>query len=218
MEKSKKFELLLQFVQALELKPQEIVELFKAKEKGFIANKTLFEPGMFYYANQTFSKELIPGQVVSGIVGYVEKNRALVVGLDEIKLPWSNSWLWINATKDLFEGKEATRLIVEQSLLQNLKTEAAQWCYGFANNGVKQGEAFLLSLREWESLLANKNVVNAALKILSAPLLDGCYWSSTEFHEFHGDSCRAWAIRIKDSRCLPHLKTDELSVRLMFWV
>ena len=37
MEKSKKFELLLQFLQELELKPQEVVELFKAEEKGFIA-------------------------------------------------------------------------------------------------------------------------------------------------------------------------------------
>lgn len=213
MEKSKKFELLLQFVQTLELKPQEVVELFKAKEKGFIANKALFEPGMFYYANQTFSKELIAGQVVSGIVGLVEKSRALVVGLDEIKLPWSNSWLWIDAAKDLFDGKEATRLTVKQSLRQNLKTEAAQWCHYFANNGVKQGEAFLLSLHEWEGVLANKDVINAALKVLSAPLLDGCYWSSTE-----NDSYKTWAVRIEDSRCFARLKTDELSVRLMFWV
>ncbi len=215
MEKSKKFELLLQFVQTLELRPQEVVELFKAKEKGFIANKALFEPGMFYYANQTFSKELIAGQVVSGIVGLVEKSRTLVVGLDETKLPWSNSWLWVEPTRDLFDGKEATRLSVAQSVRQNLKTEAAQWCYEYDKNGVQQGEAFLPSIHEWDGLLANKYVINEALRVLSAPLLDGCYWSATEVRSHPN---RAWKIRVKDGCKFDCSKTDEFSVRPVFWV
>lgn len=186
MKKSKKFELLLQFVQTLELKPQEVVELFKAKEKGFIANKTLFEPGMFYYANQTFSKELIAGQIVSGIVGFVEKSRALVVGLDERKMSF-----------------------------EEFREEAIRWCYEYNKNGVQRGEAFLPSLQNWDFLLSQKEAINRALKVLSVPLLDGCYWSSTEVQR---NSDRAWAIRVGDGKHLDCLKRDEFSVRPVFWV
>lgn len=212
MEKSKKFELLNQFIQALELKPQEAIEFFKMQSAGVIANKNLLEPGMFYYADQTFSKKLIPNKIVSGVVGYVEKNRALVVALNEEKLPWSDGLFSVGETKNLFEGKEATRLLAKVFRF-GVKKEAALWCFKFRGNGIIQGDAFLSSTHEWDNLSVNLEVINNSLGLLKAPLLKGIYWSSNE-----DDSYSAMVMRLDDLSKYQCRKDVELFVRPMFWV
>ena len=72
---------------------------------------------------------------------------------------------------------------------QAQEAEAAQWCYDYAEDGVKQGEAFLPSLAELEKLFANKAAINASLKALGVALLEGWYWSSTEY-----SSSYAWSL------------------------
>ena len=90
-------------------------------------------------------------------------------------------------------GKEATRKILEISRKKRQEAEAAQWCYDYAEDGVKQGEAFLPSLTELEKLFANKAAINASLNALGVALLEGWYWSSTEY-----DNYGAWVLRVSD--------------------
>lgn len=49
------------------------------------------------------------------------------------------------------------------------------------------------SLTELEKLFANKAAINASLNALGVALLEGWYWSSTEF-----DYDSAWNLRMSD--------------------
>lgn len=108
-------------------------------------------------------------------------------------MPWSSDWLEAKATQKMTGGKEATRKILEISRKKRQEAEAAQWCYDYAEDGVKQGEAFLPSLTELEKLFANKAAINASLNALGVALLEGWYWSSTEYNSFS-----AWNLWMDD--------------------
>ena len=94
-------------------------------------------------------------------------------------------------------GKEATRKILEISRKKRQEAEAAQWCYDYAEDGVKQGEAFLPSLTELEKLFANKAAINASLNALGVALLEGWYWSSTEYSDYG-----AWILAMSDGKTI----------------
>lgn len=49
------------------------------------------------------------------------------------------------------------------------------------------------SLTELEKLFANKAAINASLNALGVALLEGWYWSSTEY-----DNYNAWLLRMSD--------------------
>ena len=49
------------------------------------------------------------------------------------------------------------------------------------------------SLTELEKLFANKAAINASLNALGVALLEGWYWSSTEYDDYH-----AWRLRMSD--------------------
>ena len=49
------------------------------------------------------------------------------------------------------------------------------------------------SLTELEKLFANKAAINASLNALGVALLEGWYWSSTEY-----DYYNAWKLRMSD--------------------
>ena len=106
-------------------------------------------------------------------------------------MPWSSDWLEAKATQKMTGGKEATRKILEISRKKRQEAEAAQWCYDYAEDGVKQGEAFLPSLTELEKLFANKAAINASLNALGVALLEGWYWSSAEYL-----SSNAWTLYV----------------------
>ena len=122
MEKLEKFEFVFRYAQRLRLKPQEMGEYFlsKAKEPSFVPNP-LVNVGQFCYDDKTFSTDLIEQKTVSGIVSYVERKRALIVGLRSIELPWSSDFLQVCETRNLTDGKEATRLILEKPLKKILR-------------------------------------------------------------------------------------------------
>lgn len=138
-------------------------------------------PGMYIYADGLICPEIIEGRQVMAIVGSVDVSDVLAVCLQEACLPWSSDWLHAEATQKMTSGKEATRKILEISREKRQKAEAAQWCYDYAEDGVKQGEAFLPSLTELKKLFANKTAINASLKALGVALLEGWLWSSTEY-------------------------------------
>ena len=168
MNKKEKLEQVNHLVQKLGLSPQEAVEYFSAKvvESSSVVRECEVAvgvlPGMYVYADGLISSEIIEGRQVMAVVGSVDGSDVLAVCLQEACLPWFSDW----------QG-----------------AEAAQWCYDYAEDGVKQGEAFLPSLTELEKLFANKAAINASLKALGVAWLEGWYWSSTEY-----DNTNAWGF------------------------
>ena len=148
-------------------------------------------PGMYVYADGLIYPEIIEERQVMAIVGSVDGSDVLAVCLQEACLPRSSDWLEAKATQKMTGGKEATRKILEISRKKRQEAEAAQWCYDYAEDGVKQGDAFLPSLTELEKLFANKAAINASLNALGVALLEG--WSSTEY-----STSGAWALGMSD--------------------
>ena len=201
MEKLEKFEFVFRYAQRLGLKPQEMGEYFlsKAKEPSFVPNP-LVNVGQFCYDDKTFSTDLIEQKTVSGIVSYVERKRALIVGLRSIELPWSSDFLQVCETRNLTDGKKATRLILEKAAEKNLKAEAAQWCFDFNQDGVQKGEAFLASLQELRKISHGIIKINGALVALNASPMSYWYWSSTESTDNRACSLSATGVLTNDRK------------------
>ena len=196
METNKKLELLTGIVDEFNLSVNDVVSywmksgrlnLDAATVSSQVVSSRKYEtpkrvfPGMYIYADGLIYPEIIEGRQVMAIVGSVDVSDVLAVCLQEACLPWSSDWLHAEATQKMTSGKEATRKILEISREKQQKAEAAQWCYDYAEDGVKQGEAFLPSLTELKKLFANKTAINASLKALGVALLEGWLWSSTEY-------------------------------------
>ena len=102
--------------------------------KKFVTPKKV-EPGMFYYADGLIFPELIKDSQVSAIVGCVDRNHGLALGLRETVLPWSSDWLYVDMSCRL-SGEEATALILKTAKEKHKKAEAAEWCTKYAFDGI----------------------------------------------------------------------------------
>lgn len=218
METNKKLELLTGIVDEFNLSVNDVVSYWvksgrlnldaatvssQAVSSGKYETPKGVLPGMYIYADGLIYPEIIEGRQVMAIVGSVDGSGVLAVCLQEACLPWSSDWLEAKATQKMTGGKEATRKILEISRKKRQEAEAAQWCYDYAEDGVKQGEAFLPSLTELEKLFANKAAINASLKALGVALLEGWYWSSTEY-----DYTNAWPLRMSDGSRNGNVKSN----------
>lgn len=226
MEKQKNLELVFNYAQNLGLSPKEVLTFFAAKaeenasfmvqnnvnSKGGL-EKVLPCSGMFYYEDNTFSFKRIANKVVSGIVVYVEASRALIVCLEEKRLVWSTDSVAIYLNRKELSGYEATQNILKEISSCHQKAEAAKWCAEFAQNGVKQGEAFLPSTYELIKISDNRERINKALKELDLVSLSGLYWSSNEANE-----TSAILVRLADAQKQVFPK-DRVGgfVRPVFW-
>ena len=218
MQKEKALEKIFQFAQEQNLSRQEIDDYFlaKARKKISVAQNCSHskdvKPGMFVYADNSISAKLISGCQVKAVVGYVENGEAYAVCLQQTSLPWSSDYLEVKVIRNMTNGKEATRKILEIAQKRGKKVEAAQWCYDYAKDGVQRGEAFLPSLAEWEKLYANKAAINASLRKLKADKLGCLYWAPSElnnkfvwkFDMNNGNSY--WDFKKYDSYVRPILK------------
>ncbi len=146
-------------------------------------------PGMYVYADGFIYPEIIEGRRIKAVVGFVNASKILAVCLREEYLPWSSDFLMVRKSLDENNGKEATRLILEASHRERKLAEAAEWCYEYDKDGVKQGEAFLPSMDELRKLSADIDIINVSLEELGGFSLSGDYWSSSEH-----SNCDAWRL------------------------
>ena len=170
--------------------------------KKFVTPKKI-EPGMFYYADGLIFPELIKDNQVSAIVGSVEKNHGLALGLREAMLPWSSGWLYIKVLLGLSElsGKEATALILKAAKERHKNAEAAEWCAEYAFDGIKAGTGFMPSKEELKRVFANRIKLCEALVQLDADgVQEACLYLSSSEH----DSTHAWLVRSSDG----HMTND----------
>lgn len=210
MERKEKLEMLTALVGELGFSCDDVVNYWKAsgkleakqsrslipagtEEASQDQNSAKVTPGMFVYVDGLISSEIIEGRQIKAVIGYVDGSDVLAVCLHEAKLPWASKWLEVPETEEMLSGKKATHKILEIAQKEHTKAEAAQWCYNYDRDGVKRGEAFLPSITELEQLCANGVAINASLNALGVALLDGWYWSSTEYNGNY-----AWTLGMRN--------------------
>ena len=183
--------------------------------KKFVTPKKVV-PGMFYYADGLIFPELIKDNEVSAIVGCVEKNHGLALGLRETELPWSRNFLYVDIPTRL-SGKEATALILKAAQKVRKNAEAAEWCAEYAFDGIKAGAGFMPSKEELKRIFGNRKKLRESFALLTSGGLSGnClqedafYWSSSENlnHDVY-----AWVVRPSDGGMGSYSKLNSNRVR-----
>ena len=183
--------------------------------KKFVTPKKVV-PGMFYYADGLIFPELIEDNQVSAIVGCVDRNHGLALGLRETELPWSSDWLYVDIPTRL-SGKEATALILKAAQKVQKNAEAAEWCAEYAFDGIKAGTGFMPSKEELKRIFGNRKKLRESFALLNSGGLSGnClldeafYWSSSEGYSYGNV---AWVVRPSDSLMYRYYKTFSYRVR-----
>ena len=168
--------------------------------KKFVTPKKVVS-GMFYYADGLIFPELIKDNEVSAIVGCVEKNHGLALGLRETELPWSRNFLYVDIPTRL-SGKEATALILKAAQKVRKNAEAAEWCAEYTFDGIKAGTGFLPNKEELKRIFGNLKKLRESFALLNSGGLSGnClqedafYWSSSESGLYDSG---AWVVRPSD--------------------
>ena len=165
--------------------------------KKFVTPKKI-APGMFYYADGLIFPELIEDNQVSAIVGCVDRNHGLALGLRETELPWSSHFLYVDIPTRL-SGKEATALILKAAQKVRKNAEAAEWCAEYAFDGIKAGTGFLPNKEELKRIFGNRKKLRQSFALLNSGGLsvdslqeDAFYWSSFEYDD---SDLHAWRVR-----------------------
>ena len=181
--------------------------------KKFVTPKKVV-PGMFYYADGLIFPELIKDNEVSAIVGCVEKNHGLALGLRETELPWSSNFLYVDIPTRL-SGKEATALILKAAQKVRKNAEAAEWCAEYAFDGIKAGAGFMPSKEELKRIFGNRKKLRESFALLTSGGLSGnClqedafYWSSSEYNYTF-----VWRVR-PSVGTMHHYSTKDYSLRV----
>ena len=167
--------------------------------KKFVTPKKVV-PGMFYYADGLIFPELIKDNQVSAVVGCVDRNHGLALGLRETELPWSSNFLYVDIPTRL-SGKEATALILKAAQKVRKNAEAAEWCAEYAFDGIEAGTGFMPSKEELKRVFANRIKLCEALVQLDADgVQEACLYLSSSEH----DSTHACLVRSSDG----HMTND----------
>ncbi|MDO4162708.1 MAG: hypothetical protein Q4D80_06895 [Pseudomonadota bacterium] len=158
-------------------KPKDLsaVTILRSKE---IVPPRVIEPGMFLYEDGLVYPGSIEGNRITSVIGYVGKHSGLAVCLKDEQKFWSSDRLCINVSSR-FSGMETTRRILEEALRQGKRAEAARYCFEYAEDGVKAGEAFLPTQKELDAVYQNKERVQHSLSLIHAFNLKKLYWSSS---------------------------------------
>ena len=179
--------------------PHDQSKMFCLSQEEVDGN-TVAHVGDIMYSDKTFSTELIKTKTPIGVV-FDDANH-LAVALDQTSLYWSTENVDIpslgNCTQDPFScstnGKQNTAAIMTY-VKTNGKTgryPAAKYCTSYKPSTVYQdevwyaeGQWFLPSMKELQTLYNNKAVVNASLqKVNAVQLAEDYYWSSTENSDY----------------------------------
>jgi len=192
---------------------QETVQV----EKSAIEVETFFSEvkvGWYAFAGGKFSPVSDTYPNCQGVVGWVNPDksapqgqRGLIVTPDEVKKAWSDKDCETNI-KDEYDGKGNTEKLIAYGKKHKINFPAAEWCAQYSKNGVRPGEGFMPSKEQLERIVANRKIVNPALQGIGGIILDGWYWSSSEYS--YGT---AWLVYAYDGSVYGNSKYYNLYVR-----
>ena len=196
-----------------QLQEQETVQV----EKSAIEVETFFSEvkvGWYAFAGGKFSPDPDSYPNCQGVVGWVnpDKNapqgqRGLIVTPDEVKKAWSDKHCETNI-KDEYDGKGNTEKLIAYGKAHDISFPAAEWCAQYSQNGVRPGEGFMPASEQLKRIVANRKIVNPALQKIGGIILDGWYWSSSEYS--YGT---AWLVYAYDGSVYGNSKYYNLYVR-----
>ena len=196
-----------------QLQEQETVQV----EKSAIEVETFFSEvkvGWYAFAGGKFSPDPDSYPNCQGVVGWVNPDksapqgqRGLIVTPDEVKKAWSDKDCETNI-KDEYDGKGNTEKLIAYGKKHKINFPAAEWCAQYSKNGVRPGEGFMPSKEQLERIVANRKIVNPALQGIGGIILDGWYWSSSEYS--YGT---AWLVYAYDGSVYGNSKYYNLYVR-----
>ena len=192
---------------------QETVQV----EKSAIEVETFFSEvkvGWYAFAGGKFSPDPDSYPNCQGVVGWVNPDksapqgqRGLIVTPDEVKKAWSDKDCETNI-KDEYDGKGNTEKLIVYGKAHGISFPAAEWCVRYSKNGVRPGEGFMPSKEQLKLIVANRELVNPALQGIGGIILDGWYWSSSEYS--YGT---AWLVYAYDGSVYGNSKYYNLYVR-----
>lgn len=172
-------------------------------------------PGMFVAPDNRIYRGMPEGGPVSGVVGFVDGDKALALCLTERSYPWSSSCISVPETRTMTSGLAATRKILETARKLGKKAEAAEWCANYP--GIKAAEVFLPSIFELKRLLSCQYIINRSLDMLGGGvhLLDARhpYLSSNE-----ESSCYVRTSQDPEKKNETYVPFVSFVVRPVFWV
>ena len=186
--------------------PHDQSKMFCLSQEEIDGN-TVAHVGDILYSDKTFSTELIKTKMPIGVV-FDEANH-LAIALDQTSLYWSleKEFHWVDVPtlgncEEAFScstnGKQNTAAIMEyvKTSGKTGKYLAAEYCASYQPSTVYQddvwygeGQWFLPSMKELQTLYNNREVVNASLQKVNAVRLSSHYWSSSE-----ASSMSAWSF------------------------
>ena len=199
-------------------KPQQLQEQETVQvEKSATEVKTFFpevKVGWYAFAGGKFSPDPDSYPNCQGVVGWVNPDksapqgqRGLIVTPDEVKKAWSDKDCETNI-KDEYDGKGNTEKLIAYGKAHDISFPAAEWCAQYSKNGVKPGEGFMPASEQLKLIVANRKIVNPALQKIGGIILDGWYWSSSEYS--YGT---AWLVYAYDGSVYGNSKYYNLYVR-----
>ena len=121
---------------------------------------------------------------VKAIVSYVDESRNYALGVCPVRimLPFSFSCLPVT-TEHIQSGREATKFLLEEAAKRGIELPAAEFCVNFDRNGVRKGEAFLLSLYEMQQM--QRGALMEAWKQIGMDRGECAFVSSTVGHNYN---------------------------------
>ena len=192
---------------------QETVQV----EKSVVEVETFFSEvkvGWYAFAGGKFSPVSDTYPNCQGVVGWVNPDksapqgqRGLIVTPDEVKKAWSDKDCETNI-KDEYDGKGNTEKLIAYGKKHKINFPAAEWCAQYSKNGVRPGEGFMPASEQLKLIVANRKIVNPALQGIGGIILDGWYWSSSEYS--YGT---AWLVYAYDGSVYGNSKYYNLYVR-----
>mgnify|MGYP001089200305 CR=1 FL=1 len=196
-----------------QLQEQETVQV----EKSAIEVETFFSEvkvGWYAFAGGKFSPDPDSYPNCQGVVGWVNPDksapqgqRGLIVTPDEVKKAWSDKHCETNI-KDEYDGKGNTEKLIVYGKAHGISFPAAEWRVRYSKNGVRPGEGFMPAKEQLKRIVANRELVNPALQGIGGIILDGWYWSSSEYS--YGT---AWLVYAYDGSVYGNSKYYNLYVR-----
>ncbi len=113
------------------------------------------------------------------VIAYIDEERNIAIGLCPVKimLPFAFGCLAVN-TEGIKSGREATKILLEESAKQGIRLPAAEFCVNYDKSGIGKGEAFLLSSYELKQFSFQKELVKSLFQ-LGFWSGDRTLWSST---------------------------------------
>lgn len=165
-------------------KKSEMENLSSKIEIGYYA----FEGGKFSPDPKTYPN-------LQGVVAWLNPDPNAPVGKRGlILMPDAMLKLWADKNcetgiGDEEDGKTNTRRLIAWGKKHGISFPAAEWCYRYSQNGVKPGDGFLPAKNQLKRIVANRDIINSALKKIGGVILDGWIWSSSEYSTYY-----AWNV------------------------